>query len=131
MVENAFGICSARFRVFRRPIIFSMETIVQVVKAVAALHDYLMSGRSFGNYGAYCSIGYVDQETERGQLPGQWRDEASYQAGLIPLSNASSNNYSQDARIVRDFRAFFNSEEGSVPWQRAMVMSTSNRFDED
>ena len=73
-----------------------------------------------------------NQETERGLLPGQWRDEASYRAGFIPLSNGSSNNYAQDARIVRDnFRDFFNSEEGSVPWKRAMVMSTSNRFDED
>ena len=43
----------------------------------------------------------------------------------------SSYNHSRDAKQVRDdFRDYFNSETGSVPWQLTMVTSTSNRFDE-
>ena len=132
IVENAFGICATRFRILRRPIVLTVQTIVQVVKAVVALHNFLMCGRSFGNYSSYCPPGYVDQETEFGITPGQWRGDSSANTGLQPLLNASSNNYTQDARIVRDnFRDYFNSEEGSVPWQNAMVTSTSNRFDEN
>ncbi|XP_046863534.1 uncharacterized protein LOC124457302 [Xenia sp. Carnegie-2017] len=47
VIENAFGIVAARFRVFRRPIHARVEMVIQVTKAVIALHNYLMAERSF------------------------------------------------------------------------------------
>ena len=32
-VENVFGICASRFRIFRRPIIAEVETVVSITKA--------------------------------------------------------------------------------------------------
>ena len=76
IVENAFGICATMFRILRRPILLTVQTIVQIV-AVVALHNFLMYGRSFGNYSSYCPPDYVDQETEFGITPAQWRGDSS------------------------------------------------------
>lgn len=35
-VENVFGLCASRFRIFRRPIIADVETVTSVTKAVVA-----------------------------------------------------------------------------------------------
>ena len=41
-----------------------------------------------------------------------------------------SNSYSHLAKVGRDrFEGYFNSQEGSVPWQYAMITSTCNSFD--
>ncbi len=58
-VENVFGICASRFRVFRRPIIAQVDTVVSITKAVVALHNYLMFGRKFGEPNNYCLQGRV------------------------------------------------------------------------
>ena len=129
IVENAFGICATRFRIFRRPIISSLETVVEITKAVVVLHNFLMCGRSFGNCNDYCPFTYIDQENRKGLRAGDWRNEASAQ-GLVPIPNTSSNNFSRDAKKVRDdFRDYFNSPEGSVSWQLDTVNSTLSRFD--
>lgn len=47
MSENRFGICAARFRLFRRPIIGTVENVVLAAKAVVALHNYLMADHKF------------------------------------------------------------------------------------
>ena len=42
VVENTFGICASQFRIFRGPIIESVDTVISITKAVAALHNYLI-----------------------------------------------------------------------------------------
>ena len=46
IVENAFGIATSRFRIFRRPICAGVDTAVAVTKAVVSLHNYLMKEKS-------------------------------------------------------------------------------------
>ena len=120
-VENVFGICASRFRVFRRPIIAQVDTVVSITKAVVALHNYLMFGRKFGEPNNYCPQGYAE---------GDWRKSDSSSNGLLPLTNVASPNYSRDAREVReDFKNYFNSEAGSVGWQAERVQRTTDPFD--
>ena len=133
IVENAFGIATSRFRVFRRAITANVESAVEITKAVIAVHNYLMYGRCSESFNNYCPPEFVDQETEDHLVrQGGWRNEQdNSNSGLQNVNNMSSNNYSRDAKQVRDdFRDYFNSETGSVPWQLSMVTSTSNRFDE-
>jgi len=122
LVENVFGICASRFRVLRRPIIAKVETVISITKAIIALHNYLMHGRQFGKHEDYCPAGYAE---------GDWRDNETETDGLAPLSSkAGSNNYSRDAKQIRDdFRDYFTSPEGSVPWQWDAVTRTSDPFD--
>ena len=40
-IENCFGTATSRFRVFRKPIIAKVDTVIKITKAVVALHNYL------------------------------------------------------------------------------------------
>ena len=108
IIENTFGILASRFGIFRRPIIAREEVVVAVTKASTVLHNYLMHGKQFESSYQYCPPEMVDTETNRGTRPGTWRNEEQ-SGGLIPLQgNLGSNNYSKDAKIVREnFRDFF------------------------
>ena len=82
--------------------------------------------------GAYCPPDYVDQEAVQGTLPGRWRVEANEVQGLTGLGMQGSNNFTRIAKEVRnDFKDLFNSAQGEVSWQKNVVQSTSDPFDED
>lgn len=42
VVENAFGILSVRWRVYKRPFECKVDTAIKIVKATCVLHNYLM-----------------------------------------------------------------------------------------
>lgn len=42
IIECSFGILSARWRIFRRPLATSVENAISVVKATVCLHNFLM-----------------------------------------------------------------------------------------
>ena len=118
-IENTFGIAASRFRIFYRPIKAELKTVVFITKAVVALHNFLMSENN--NNLQYCPPNLTDQEGPNGYIPGEWKRENS--SGLEDIRRIGSNNYSTDARVVRDaFKDYFNNE-GSVDWQ----LDTVNR----
>ena len=43
VIENMFGICASRFRVFHRPTIAKVKEVIAITKAVVALHNFLMT----------------------------------------------------------------------------------------
>ena len=112
-IENTFGILASRFRVFRRPINCHVDRIIEITKAAIALHNFLISSRSPREIHSYCPPNLIDCETANGFTPGEWRQEPN--GSMVGIRRTSSNNYSNDARSVREgFRKFFTSEEGSV-----------------
>lgn len=132
IVENAFGIATSRFRLFRRAITADIEVAVHATKAVIALHNYLiiMTGRCFSD-NPYCPPDYVDLELNGSFKLGGWRED-NENTGMLNITNLGSNNYSLEAKTVRDnFRDYFNSDAGSVPWQNEMVTCTSYSFDKE
>ncbi|XP_046849870.1 uncharacterized protein LOC124443422 [Xenia sp. Carnegie-2017] len=42
VIENTFGICASRFRVFYKPIVAKVQNVIAITKAVVALHNFLM-----------------------------------------------------------------------------------------
>ena len=60
IIENAFGIATSSFRIFRRPIIANTEELILITKSVVALHNFLMKKRASQseNY-SYCPASYV------------------------------------------------------------------------
>ena len=78
VIENAFGILSTKFRVFRRLIIAKPSKVTKVVQAACVLHNYLKITEALlppsSKY--YCPSGYIDQEDRQGNvIPGNWRSE--------------------------------------------------------
>ena len=64
IIENTFGIASARWRVWRQPILASPEKVTSIAKAVCVLHNYLMIEESGHPHEArnYCPTGFTDSE---------------------------------------------------------------------
>ena len=119
IIENTFGIMAARFRVLRRPIIGKVELVHEVTKSVVALHNYLMKESNSKNPSRYCPVGFVDNDDH---VNGGWRQEVDAYSNFISVKQVGSNMYSNKAKLVRnEFKAYFNSSVGEVPWQLDVV----------
>ena len=100
IVENAFGIMAARFRVFCRPLDVKPETADFAVKACTVLHNYLRKE----NHDLYMRD--VDMEVDIGRF------------GRRTVSTS-------EATAIRElFKNHFISECGALPWQSSVVFQT-------
>lgn len=110
IIENVFGICAARFRILRKPIEVQPERATNIVLAICALHNFLITRKT-----VYARASDFDREINGVTVPGNWRAElANMQntSGLLrgrPEASASS--------VRDDFRMHFISENGEVSWQ--------------
>ena len=127
IVENAFGIATSRFRVFRRAITANVDTATEITKSILVLHNFLIDSQpEEGN--PYFEPSMVDREVRDSFMPGQWRQYEN--PALEGVTNIGSNNYTRTAKKIRDdYRDYFNSTHGSVPWQMERVTSTYDTFD--
>ena len=127
-IENAFGILSAKWRIFYRPITGNVDLVKVIVAATVCLHKYLR----LTDNANYIPAGFVDSEDIRGNIvPGDWRHEVAIEgAGLRILRQIGGNRYSYDAGFAREnFMEYFNSPEGEVPWQWQHVRSCGRIHD--
>ena len=121
-IENSFGILSAEWRIFRRPILAGVDTVEKIIKATVCLHNYLRQTDTAN----YTPAGFVDSENGDGTIiPGNWRSTVQNEgSGLISLNHRRSNRSKIDATRIRDdFKSCFNSPERAVAWQYKHVRS--------
>lgn len=113
IIENVFGIISARFRVLRRTIELPRNKVKTIVCAICVLHNFLMSQNN--SLSVYAPRGTFDVENEDGTITyGNWRNEV---VELLPLERTVQRNSSFVAKDVREeFKDYFCCE-GQVPWQ--------------
>ncbi|XP_015775503.1 PREDICTED: putative nuclease HARBI1 [Acropora digitifera] len=115
-IENAFGILSSKWIIFRKPIRANVDLAEKIVKATVCLHNYLRLTENAN----YIPSGFVDCEDGNGNIiPGNWRSEVDYKdGGMTPVSRIGGNRYTYKAGRSRDdFKDYFNSPLGEVPWQ--------------
>jgi hypothetical protein len=115
VVENAFGILTSQWRVYRKPIALSLENSKKVVLATIILHNLLRSKSKTSNN--YSPVNIIDREDiTTGEVQyGFWRQEEAY--GVQSLGQMATNFYSAEAKEIRDdFTEYFNNE-GQVSWQ--------------
>lgn len=94
IIKNSFGILASRFRIFRRPIIASVENVKTFTRATIALHNFLMSISATKSNSNYFPHDLVDQEINHEQIPGSWRRETANYGGFVLFACQGSNNYS-------------------------------------
>ena len=128
-IENAFGILSARWRVFMRPIRADVSTVDMIVKACVCLHNYLLSTEN----ARYVPSGFVDSFDTGGMVEGDWRKIVHEDAtpALTHPGRMATRNYTMDAKSVRESIAdYVNSAERleRCPWQIEHVTSTGKRW---
>lgn len=121
-IENAFGILSAKWRIFRRPIRGSLQLVNKIVQASVCLHNYLRLTEN----AAYIPAGFVDTEDNIGNIvPGGWRNEVEGdEGGFRQLNRVGGNRYTFESNNIRNnFKHYFNSPVGELPWQLQHVRS--------
>lgn len=127
-IENAFGILSARWRIFRKPIRADTSTVDVIVKAAICLHNYLLSTEN----ARYTPNGFVDSHSNEMMVLGDWRTiaDGDQNPALGSMTRIASMNYRFDAKTMRDnIKCYVNSEEGAerCPWQFNHVRSCGLR----
>ena len=118
IIENTFGIAASLFRVFHKPIIAQVNKVIAVTKAVVALHNFLIDSKEADGHNYYCPVSFTDYDGPNGFRPGDWRLDAQNVNELLPITSlGASNNYGEEAKLVRDqFKDYF-CNEGAVDWQ--------------
>ncbi|XP_065295881.2 uncharacterized protein [Dermacentor albipictus] len=115
IVENAFGILTARWRILLGPMNLLPKNATFAVLACCALHNFISSARET----TYCPPGYVDSEDDYGNIvPGQWRSDA-VSSSLLDLETTQSRNYRASAADTRNLFAQYFFNEGAIAWQWA------------
>ena len=102
--ENAFGILSARWRIFRRPIEAQPVVVDSIIKSTVVLHNYLKKTDYVTEpTRRYVSPSLVDSEANDGcVVSGEWRNITQNDANLRRVGRTSTNTSSQYAQNVRE-----------------------------
>lgn len=112
IIENVFGIASARFRILRRAIELEPKKVAVIVSAICVLHNFLMTR----SQRLYAPRGIFDTENhENGTIElGEWRQQ---NCTLTPLQlNRNLRGHNEAKDIQKEFTHYFQ-EEGEVSWQ--------------
>lgn len=117
VVENAFGILVARWRILQQPIALKVNTVEKIIQALTCLHNYIISTNLRNNQ--YIHDGIVDRDGPNGTIiPGNWRQIMAENGFMNDLGRIGANVGTAAAMKQRDTLAdYFVSEEGSIPWQ--------------
>ncbi|KAK5644915.1 hypothetical protein RI129_006215 [Pyrocoelia pectoralis] len=112
VIENAFGILSAVFRVLRKPMLLAPDKVTQVVLSCVYLHNFLRRNRKSRDI--YSPPSAFDREDDNGNLiQGEWRRD---NIELGSLRNCSTNNRNLDGITIRnEFAQYFHNQP--LSWQ--------------
>lgn len=116
-IENTFGVMASRMRIFRKPIIASLEIVQNIVQCCVVLHNWLRDNELQLALGQrrYLLLCFVDREDRNGNIQiGQWRRENEF----LVLQNLNPNiarNSMQVAKNVRNIYTNYFMKEGICP----------------
>lgn len=116
VVENAFGILSARFRVLLNAINLDANKTTRITLACCALHNFLIEKTP-----AYAGGGMPDRYTSEGEfIPGEWRRLA--QSEESGTEDMPSQYMPPTAIAIREeLKEYFTSIDGELPWQYRFI----------
>lgn len=116
VIENVFGIMSSKFRVLLKPIALNPDKVEAVVLTCIYLHNFLrrdsLSRRNYTPHGTFDSY-----DDDGNLILGSWRREWDDHQSLINLQNIPRRINENVHEIRNEFRDYFVSPEGAVPWQ--------------
>ena len=116
IIENTFGILTARWQIFKRPINSTIGKAILYTHTACVLHNFLQN-----NYAEkYCPPSLLNCEKGGEITPGSWRSKCT--SNFTFIQQTASNNYSRNAEKVRDqFKNYFTSPNGEVSWHLKVV----------
>lgn len=110
VIENSFGIASARWRVLRKKFEQKPKIIEVIVSAVCVLHNYCMRHQA----DLYAPPFLLDREINGELVQGSWHDIDN----MISLQHINEQNDSIPIEMIRnEYREYFTSQAGELAWQ--------------
>lgn len=100
VIENTFGILTARWKVIQNPLHMGGASAERIIKAVVLLHNFLKCHDE-----SYCPPGYVDAYEGDDIVEGLWRQQVTNP--LKSFKRHSSNNATKNAFETRDCLMFY------------------------
>ncbi|OWA54281.1 hypothetical protein BV898_18689 [Hypsibius exemplaris] len=116
-VENAFGILAARWRIFRRPIECSPDTVDKIVMACVCLHNFLRTETGLSNSSTYVPTGFVDTDDR----DGDYREMIHSDTGMSAIRRSGNHGSGRAAEIRETYADYFLSHEGFLKFQDDMI----------
>ncbi|XP_075147271.1 uncharacterized protein LOC142221434 [Haematobia irritans] len=116
-VENAFGIMCSKNVCLSKTMFCAPDRAKKIIKTCVYLHNFMIRTRKR----KYCHPLLPDTETKNGEVVrGRFRHALKPDSLFFSDINYGSQGRSHESGIiVRDtIKDYFNSEEGSLPWQR-------------
>ncbi|CAK1597470.1 unnamed protein product [Parnassius mnemosyne] len=111
VVENAFGILVAKFRIFEKPIPLTVSKVEQLVKTTCALHSWLRKITPNINLQHLLQR----EDWEKGCIiPGERRQVPS--EAIVGIPQTRLGNHTENARRVRNMFAEKFITTNIVPW---------------
>lgn len=109
VIENAFGVLAARWRILGRPVECLPDKVGDVVKACVALHNYLAyTDAADAPTARYIPANFIDSANVSGELLREWRRQVEGDGNLQDPGRLSGARASRAAHITRkDFSEFF------------------------
>lgn len=115
IIENVFGILSAKFRILRTAIYLNPEKVTAIVLALCAMHNWLITT----NAASYAPAGTFDRENEADGtiIQGSWRN-------VVDARSAESLELRNPAHHAKQIREIYKNHfvtAGAVEWQEKMI----------
>lgn len=110
VVESAFGILAARWRIFRRPIIACTSTVQKIVQAAIVLHNFIINSEE------HLPL------RERHYQTLSTTDREIISTGLVVI-NQRNRNQNIEAVKIRDAYASYFENVNPLPWQWDKVLA--------
>jgi len=123
VIENAFGILTARWQILRKPLCCSPANAEDIFKALVCLHNFLMhcQGTMSGSDRRYCPPEYPDDGDENN---GAWRIvglDAYFKHLGMTGANCSGSVPKGMRKYLKDY--FISpTGEAQAPWQRERAL---------
>ena len=119
VIENAFGILSSKWRVFRAPILLKPTTVSTLIKAACCLHNYLITDDITTGVRSYATATDMDSNDLEN---GSWREEQPLRNMRDITNRITSNRASELAIKQREYLGkYISSEKGRVLWQEEHI----------
>lgn len=115
VIENVFGIMSAKWRILLKPIETSDLVADKIVKAVCCLHNFLCDELTSKPIAGLADFGCSNE------CNGLWRQQIQNPLLSVPMQPTRANRTSAEAEFVRDNLQTFFITVGSVEWQDKML----------
>lgn len=113
VVENAFGLLAARWRIYRKPINTSLNTAIKIIQATTALHNNIIQHETTLHPAERI---YSNNNTEE-------NTNLIYTGAFSEMNAHNRNSCSAYAAQVRNHYADYFMNAGAVEWQWDKVLN--------